>query len=436
MALRIDSEWIDLDPDVKPEFDATFGRLGINANGAWLTAFETQHGARGDRIEVPAYPLAEWIAENWWALLHEPEKEPSSKHDPGFRARHWLGTAREGFALPDAWIFSGGRESIEIQSKATLLSHARMVFPTEMSAQLVGGEVELALRIFVASVITRLDEKGYKDTLLQQIWSVFNELDQNERKFARLLGAMGLSPYSEEGGIEIILNDFMKSASERVTEDLCEASDEGDFVGAAEDTLRSLKELDNEPEIDLSSIFSIGQLRARKPWRLGLDAANAVRARLNINPADREGGTRFFDHLSLSDFLSGNRGFREAEDPVVHGSLRRSANRLQTNLIRIRPESRRFDAARSCFLAWNQASEGERLITKARVPDQQASRAFAAELLAPIQYIRSRTSNNLLSPFRAAEIADELSVSQAVVTWQANNNSINIVGNRQQTRSN
>lgn len=436
MALRIDSEWVDVDPDVKPEFDATFGRLGIDANGYWLTAFETQHGSRGDRLEVPAYPLAEWIAENWWALIHEPEKGPSSKQDPGFRSRHWLGTAREGFALPDTWIFSGGRTSVEIQNKATLFTHARMVLPTELSARLAVGEAELALRTFVTAVVARLKEKGMKDTLLQQIWSVFEELDQDERRFSRLLGAMGLSPYSEEGGIEVILNDFLKSASEQVTEDLCEASDHGDFIGAAEDTLRSLKELDREPEIDLSSIFSIGQPRARIPWRLGLDAANAVRERLNINAADSKGGVSFFDHLKITDLLNTNGGFDEAEDPVVHGSLRRNADRLQTNLIRIKSESRRFDAARSCFLAWNQAAEGERLITRARVADQQASRAFAAELLAPIQYIRSRTSNNLLSPFRATEIADELSVSPAVVTWQANNNGINVVGNRQQTRSN
>lgn len=436
MALRVDSEWLDIEPDVKPEFDASYGRMGINVNDAWLTAFETQNGTRGDRVEVPAYPLAEWVAENWWAIIHEPEKGSSSKQDVGFRSRHWLGTAREGFSLPDTWLFSGGRGAVEIQSKPTFLSHSRMIMPTTVSTRLAAEEVELALKTFVNSVIARLAEKGISDTLLQQIWNVFNDLDHDEKKFSRLLGAMGLSPYSQEGGIEVVLNDFLSNASDSIAEDLCEAADQGDFVEAAEDTLRSLKALDSEPEIDFSNIFSIRYPAAHKPWRLGLGAANAVREKFGIDAADCSGGTKFFDSIRLSSLLAENRGFREVDEPVVHGSVRRHENQVQMNLIRIRPESRRFDAARSCFLAWHQAAEGDRLVTRARVRDQQASRAFAAELLAPIQYIKRRASNNVLSVYRADEIAKELSVSSAVVMWQASNNNIDVPGGRKQTRSN
>jgi Zn-dependent peptidase ImmA (M78 family) len=68
------------------------------------------------------------------------------------------------------------------------------------------------------------------------------------------------------------------------------------------------------------------------------------------------------------------------------------------------------------------------MITRARVRDQQASRAFAAELLAPADYIRSRVSNEVMSAYRAHEIAEELDASMTVVKYQARNNYIEFIG--------
>jgi|ERR1700730_1967885 hypothetical protein len=88
---------------------------------------------------------------------------------------------------------------------------------------------------------------------------------------------------------------------------------------------------------------------------------------------------------------------------------------------------RRFAAARAAFLGWTcSGPRCSRLITGARTRDQQMSRAFAAELLAPIDYIRKYAEVGL-SSFRMDEIASELGVSATVIRYQALNNRLQVV---------
>jgi hypothetical protein len=68
----------------------------------------------------------------------------------------------------------------------------------------------------------------------------------------------------------------------------------------------------------------------------------------------------------------------------------------------------------------------ERLITHAMTRNQQASRAFAAELLAPIKYIQSQRTGHKLPYHRVQEIAHQLRIGSDVVTKQALNNGIQI----------
>ena len=63
-------------------------------------------------------------------------------------------------------------------------------------------------------------------------------------------------------------------------------------------------------------------------------------------------------------------------------------------------------------------------MTHAVTRDQQASRAFAAELLAPIDYIKAQTSGNKLHYQRVFDLATELGVEPGVVSKQAQNNGI------------
>ncbi|MCJ2133473.1 hypothetical protein MKK69_05235 [Methylobacterium sp. J-026] len=427
-SLKISSDWIASDENFRPEFDQSYGQLGIRVDDDWITEYETESGSRGERLEVPAYPLAEWIAENWWSLLYEPAKGDRSRKDPGFRSRHWMGSARDGFALPDGWICSLGRGSVRVESRPAYFPHARLVLRNTCDAQLRTDDVAAALAGFVDSVVERLNAAGITETGLQAIWGAFKSIDADEHRFCRLLGALGMSPYDAAPDISELITGALGDVSEQVAEDFCEAADVGDALEAAADVVQTLAALDGESELDFTDLFSLKSRGDRTPRRMALEAVKSARERFSIAAGDPQGGEQFLQKLALNAIVRGQEGVRDMDEPVLHGSLRRTANTLRFNLIRKQLASRRYDAARACYLAWIQASDGDRLVTRARVPDQQASRIFAAELLAPIEYIRSRTRNNVLSPYGAAEIADTLCVSDAVVSWQASHNRISVVG--------
>jgi hypothetical protein len=54
-----------------------------------------------DFIAVSVFPLAEFIAANWWPLLHESQEKERLLPDPGgFKQRHWINKHTDGFAYP------------------------------------------------------------------------------------------------------------------------------------------------------------------------------------------------------------------------------------------------------------------------------------------------------------------------------------------------
>ncbi|MBI2477133.1 MAG: hypothetical protein HYV60_00275 [Planctomycetia bacterium] len=66
----------------------------------------------------------------------------------------------------------------------------------------------------------------------------------------------------------------------------------------------------------------------------------------------------------------------------------------------------------------------ELLLTAAHTSWQQQSRAFAAELLAPRDFLRSRLTTDLVAPEQVEDLATELDVSPWVVESQLRNHGL------------
>lgn len=82
----------------------------------------------------------------------------------------------------------------------------------------------------------------------------------------------------------------------------------------------------------------------------------------------------------------------------------------------------RFDRARALFSLL--ASPVPRLVTTALDADQQASRAFAAELLAPVSYLRERLTAGVVDMDELDALAHELEVDARVVQHQIENHAL------------
>ena len=150
---------------------------------------------------------------------------------------------------------------------------------------------------------------------------------------------------------------------------------------------------------------------------------------------DPEGGNAFFDALQLSAALDNVPlvpNLSEAPlalDHLITGAVDRRDSVMRVALIEDDDIARRrFAGARAAFLAWSGNQGAARLITDARTRDQQASRAFAAEILAPTSFVKSKAVNGVLSLVRSRELAQTLGVSSMVIENQAKNAGLFVQG--------
>jgi hypothetical protein len=101
VTLKFEWAW-ESAPEVRaPELAATWARLRIDVAGVTATLVEERDSAHGIRksIDVPTYPLAEWIAFHWWAIL-----APKARLADGDQS---LMRAGERFAWPDLTLTAG-----------------------------------------------------------------------------------------------------------------------------------------------------------------------------------------------------------------------------------------------------------------------------------------------------------------------------------------
>jgi hypothetical protein len=106
-------------------------------------------------------------------------------------------------------------------------------------------------------------------------------------------------------------------------------------------------------------------------------------------------------------------GWKDQREPVLVGP------------VPLRGDNRRFREARALFLAAYCCQDGPRLLTSAHSWSQKASRAFAAEFLAPQSELAERCQGSEFNPDDADKLvrslADEYDVSTRVVELQLQN---------------
>jgi nitrogen fixation protein FixH len=88
---------------------------------------------------------------------------------------------------------------------------------------------------------------------------------------------------------------------------------------------------------------------------------------------------------------------------------------------------RRFAAARGIFAAWTAGTKEARFLTSAVTRDQQANRAFAAELTSPVSFLRKHAKHSKLMQDQVYDLAAKLEIGVDVVSKQALDNGLQVV---------
>lgn len=424
--ISIGTDWLNGEGIRGAELSATFASLCIVVNGQPVThVFDQRARTVRDAVDVPLYPLAEWLASNWWFLAHEFENAARSE-DPGFRRRHSLGAGAEGYAYPNLvatpW---GSRTRIDWGgapspwTKIEFIGQGRALVDREAFREVCADLVD--------KVIRRLATLGIHGTFLQEEWKAVQGADDEETSFCETAAGLGWDPYD--------LDESKRHHVFRLADEL------GPLRGEALPVLGSLNPLEESYAIasalveartsglqlrSLRPLMDAGKMSGGHPWEVGYRLAQGARKHLGLNGNLIPSTASLADALN-EDVTSLERAIRPVPplervrlvDGVVTGG---KDNDISFGLRKAGEHGQRFLFCRA--LGEVISADGDALITRSHTDRQQCNRAFAAEFLAPAHSLKQRISRQIVDGEDLNDLAEEYGVSPQVIMHQIENHDI------------
>lgn len=423
--------WVDAEGIRGPELAATWAALCIRIGDSVITrVLDARAKTVREFVHVPLYPLAEWLATNWWFLNYEFEN-PDKTADAGFRSRHALAAGREGYAFPNLALVSCG-PFVRLVWKRENLPWTKVTFLEQGEAWLDTVAFRASCGDFVECVVRRLAALGIEKTFLQQEWVAIQAADEEEAAFCRTAAGLGWDPYAlDDGRREWILRLAAKLGdllAEAVPAMGTPRDDEG-----WRDMASTLAEARKFNRLPLQRLRSVGRDVMQDtgtgpyPWDAGYDMARRLRQRLNVDPGDplptmAKLAQALGEDAEAMDRVTKSRealGWPTLVDAVVAQDDAGPAFVFR----RLGEDARRFHFCRA--LAEVLMSPGsDALLTKAHSERQKRNRAFAAEFLAPSQGLKQRVRRHVVDSDDMNEMAAEFGVSSLLIEHQLRNHRI------------
>lgn len=401
-------------------------RLSIHVDGECVTAvLDKRAKTTRDSLTTSLYPLAEWMAANWWFLFHEPWTPGRETVNRTFDQRHSTRFAGDGFAWPDLQIIPEG-EFVRLQWKPRKTTHQNVMFLGEHRALLRRSEVESALGGFIDQVLGRLEATGIATSWLHEEWSAIQDAlsDVDQSAACERTAALGVDPFNLNDATAAQLDHAASALDESLQNDFFNAVDVRSLPESL-DWINETRRLGSdscqiEPSFWKALRADFAPLRStlsetEEPWQRGYNAAVRCRQLLGseseVSVDKKLGGLRLpivaaspppipsFDAL-LCPTVS--------MDAPVCATARRSG------------PLKRFAFCRGLYDYLCDARPTPRLLTASQTSRQQSGRAFAAEFLAPSWLLRSRIGDEVGAD-EISELAMEFDVTEQVIRHQIEN---------------
>jgi hypothetical protein len=389
-------EWLDAPGVSTPELAATWARYEVWVAGRCVSQVEAADGTFRRSVFGSLYPLAEWIATNWWTLVSHIRPSaidplywtwPNVRTDPWLR-QHNLRAAGDGMAWPDLTIVMEGNVARVTYTSDAERSLAPVRFAAVGKALVRADDVRQGLAAVVDHVLERLTTTGIPDTRLAEEWAAVAQADDEEREFCQTIARLGLDPYSVDQRTAAQVIQVASTLPAELVDDFFDSADPAALSAAATWTRRALEtagKASTSANQELSSLYdsvsgaSDQAGMTERPWTLGYGMARRVRAELDVRDTDR------FDP-SLWVGL----GEVDAAACGVQGAAAVRANRcgLVLGTRDLRGSARRFGEARALGRVLARPQQRIFMLSAARGYYERLAGAFAAELLAPAEGVR------------------------------------------------
>ena len=425
--ITFDFNWEDPRGARGEELRATWARLRILVDDdPVLKVEDIRTRSVRDYLYLPLYPLAEWMAVNWWFLLAE--VGPSRAKDAlGFSHRHNLRFAREGFALPNLSLVPTG-ETTQIEWSPVDLPGCEVSFLATGKANLDTEQVRDDFARFIGAVAGRLDEKGLVGTTLQTEWDAIQQTETAEQEFCLTAAALGQDPYALDHGVSEAILTAHETLPPETFQDFVQAADPTQLVNQANLLHQWIGDLQNT-DFELGGLRDLrggfqGRAANGTPWQQGYAAAGELRRHLQLG--DRT-NLRWEDlpavlRVPPSEFKA---AFQCHDDTdLLWLNAVAASNRTGSPALAIgkrHGDSAKFAFSRALFEYLTQPESSACIVTSARSARQQRNRAFAAEFLAPAGLIHARLSGDHIYSDEVDDLATEFGVFSSVIRHQIEN---------------
>lgn len=426
--LFFDFEWVSVSKTGIPEHDATWADLEIEVGGNLVTqVFDTRASSVRSRLRVPLYPLAEWLATNWWFLHYEVQRAGRST-SATYERRHNMRFAREGYALPALLIEPQG-DYITIRWGKEDLHHYDIQFISSGTKYVSGDAFSGEIGNLLNSVEQRLEDAHVRRTLFQDEWHAIQQADNDEKAFCQAAAQLGCDPYAlttdqQEAIIRAasmipaeIHSAFYQTADiEHLNQNASLLKNEVERTKQVGGRARKLHSLRHGVTVNTNGL----------PWNTGYDYARQVRKHIGLNGQPLDSLHDVVDVFSFSDdnALNQHRHVSGTPSDLFDGLAATQNEEVGFSIKQTRESSEKFTLCRSIFQYLTNPAQTTHLVTRALSEEQQKSRAFAAEFLAPSQALKSKLSGPVIDENEVEDIADYYGVSTYVIIHQLNNHKL------------
>lgn len=408
----------------------TFADLRIRIGDRLATELEDlESQTLRQGTHVSAYPLALFVAANWWRLRWEPVP---ARETPEWRMRHSLAAAGEGYAWPDLTFASVGDFILATVRAGASSATSPVRYVADFAEWTRAADFEDASRAFIDGVLGRLQALDINETELEAVWQDVRR-EQSDTEAARWRRLEALAGYDPDEAPEAFIADLLQAGEDSgwaAIEELAAAS-----RGRALEDLHLLREAVQQHGVRYR-IADFDHLRTTVestvadntlvPWQRAKHAAREARKLWGLD--GKPVSSRML--AELMDMPEENLAYVSYGDPRQHvpysASLRSASTDESLLVLNHRPAtSRRFSACRLIGdRLFGQATERLAAATNAYTGRQKFQRAFAQELLCPFGILMDFLDTDSPSDDDIEDAAEHFQVSPLLVHTTLVNNHV------------
>ena len=429
MTLDITTEWsqepgCDLAevPGTVAEDEASLSEIRIRIGETLLTrALDVEVMEMHGGGTLSAYRLAEWLTWNWWRLRWE----PAHRNVPSvnWRQAHDLASIGGGWLWPHLTIRSDGIRVLVDATPSKDVDTEPLRYLTNATRAISADDFEAGVDGLVERVLVRLDEWSLSHTDLRTTWEelTVERADPESALYRRIEAIFGFNvDEAEPQRIEQVIEDGRSLGIEAMSEVVAEQPLTAEHLRYAAHE----QGFDADPASGAQlPVGSVVHPEREAPWRIGTDAARALRRWEHLDDGPIADGRLVELYgvqkqalLDTNTSIGGPLAFALGGDAIAGNRVvLRSKWRV----------GRRFEVARLLADRVLVADTKEHLrpATRAYTYRQKMQRAFVAEFLCPFAGLAEFLDDDLSDEARE-EAAAEYGVSSLAVTSILANNGL------------